>query len=108
MKINVATKLLDMDGKEIPASAEPDAEPVTLCKIAVEALMGIYKDEPDLSGEEKVKRFKLAMKLRDGDEPDLEVEELALIKKLIGKAFPSPLVVARCFDILDGHAPAAA
>ncbi len=54
-----------------------------------------------LSGEEKVRRAALAQRIYTSKEPlALKVEDVALIKKLVGKAY-APLVVMRAWSILD-------
>jgi hypothetical protein len=53
-----------------------------------------------LAAEEKVKRFRLAEIAAKGGEREVKVEDVALIKTLIGKAF-APLVVARAYDIIE-------
>ena len=50
----------------------------------------------------KVKRFRLAEVASKGGQQELAVEDVALIKTLIGKAF-APLIVGRAFDIIDRH-----
>jgi len=57
----------------------------------------------ELNGEEKVKRYALAMKIYKSDGlVDLEVEEIALLKKLIGRAY-GPLTVGQAWEVLDPH-----
>jgi hypothetical protein len=53
-----------------------------------------------LAAEEKVKRFRLAEIAAKGGEREVKVEDAALIKALIGKAF-APLVVGRAYDIIE-------
>jgi hypothetical protein len=47
-----------------------------------------------------VRRFRLAEIVAKGGEREVKVEDVALIKTLIGKAF-APLVVGRAYDIVE-------
>lgn len=78
----------------------------TLGKICEDALIASYKDEIDpttgkeiITPEEKYRRWKLAQKLH-GDNVKLSPEDLALIKKLVGKAY-GPLIVGQAWTMLD-------
>ena len=113
MKIDVTKVLEDLNGKpimvgqqECPTCGQPAGEisPLTLRLVAIKALTASYEDERSLGGEEKVKRFHLALRLHDDDEPDLKPEDVVLAKKLIGKLF-GPLVVGQSWIILDGDSP---
>jgi hypothetical protein len=97
MKIDFATVLRDKKGE--PMKAEDEKE-VTLGNVAETALLASFQDEAlKLEGSEKVKRFKIAMKI-DGV-TDMTPEEVVKIKELVGKAF-GPLIVGRAYEILDG------
>jgi hypothetical protein len=88
--------LLDLEGKPILAANIP----LTLGEAVATALLANYADEQNLSGEEKVKRFLLAVKVHNATELGLTSDEITLIKKLVAKAF-APLVVGRIWAILD-------
>lgn len=79
----------------------------TLASISITALGASYADERDPQGretitpEEKFQRGKLADKIgHSKGDLALSPEDLALLKKLIGKAF-SPLIVAPAWSMLD-------
>ena len=104
-----SAKILDMNGKAViddtacPADTtgkRPCAIEVTLADVSVRALMAVAQDEATLAGEEKFKRFSLAMRIKDGGKIDLSAEDTAMLKKLIGKLY-APLVVGRAFPLLD-------
>lgn len=104
-----SAKILDLNNKPViddtvcPADSSgkrPCTTEVTLGDISVRSLMAIVQDEQNLAGEEKFKRFVLAMKIKDGGEIAVSAEDVALLKKLIGKIY-SPLVVGRAFPLLD-------
>jgi hypothetical protein len=96
MRIDFDTIIRDLKGEPIKDSAGD----FTLSMASCSALLSPYPDEQDLDPKDKVRRYKLATKITDGGEVDLSVEEIADLKKLIGKAFP-PLVVGRAYEILD-------
>jgi hypothetical protein len=97
MKINFDKILKDFEGKPIPAA---DGKSAVLRGIVIDALLATYKDEQNLTGEEKLKRYLLAEKVHK-KEDDLAIEEIASLKKLIGKAF-APLIVGQAWQILEG------
>jgi len=88
--------LTDLDN----APLVTDQIPLTLSKIATTALLTPFQDEQNVSGEEKVRRFLLATKVREATDVQLTTEEVALIKKLIAKAY-APLIVGRAYQLLD-------
>ena len=53
-----------------------------------------------MAGEEKLKRYKLAMLIYDNDAPELSIEDLAKIKELVGKAYV-PLIVGQVWSMLE-------
>lgn len=73
-------------------------EPVILKKVCINAL---GQGQEGIDGYEKLKRFKLMMKLDSGGEVELSVEEIMLIKTSVDKAYPSPLVVGQAWNMLD-------
>ena len=96
MKLDVETILIGLDGKELK-------DGTTLCTfktVALNALLASFPDEQNLSGEDKFKRYQLAMKINANSEVELSVEEAALIKQLVGKGF-APLVVGRMFEMIE-------
>jgi hypothetical protein len=102
MLVALNTELRDMDGTVI---LDQKSNPATIKGVCIEALLATYKDEENLSGEDKLKRWQLAIKVKDGDSPcDLTVEEVSLIKKLIGKAY-GPLVTGQVWTILESRPP---
>src|SRR6516164_2901594 len=96
MKIDFSAVIKDLDGDAVK-DGEKDA---TLGRVACTALLVSYADEQNLAAEDKVKRFRLAEIAANGGAQEMKVEDVALIKKLIGKAF-APLVVARAYDIIE-------
>ncbi len=98
MKVPFETMITDFDGTVL----KMDGKDMTLKSLSVAALGAQFPDERDLKGEEKIKRFDLALRIYQGVD-DLKVEEIALIKSLVAKAF-SVVVVGRAWKLLEGEA----
>jgi len=84
-----------MDWKEkLSLFGEPitrDEKPVTLKSACISALGGMYEDERNLDGSEKLKRFKLSIKI-DAEAIDLTPDEIVLLKKCVGKMYAPNLM----------------
>jgi len=118
MKIDVNYKIVTLDGKiipDLPPGTPPltdDKEikkypPFTLRTACVNVLIMQERNEQgrakEITAKEKVERYELAKKIHKCEGlVDLQAEEIALLKKLIGAAYP-PLTVGQAFEILDPH-----
>lgn len=108
MKVDFSQILKELDGSNIEETKRDEngknvktGELVTLSKIAVNALQN--PDEKVTDGNEKMRRNKLSKRIYDAESLiDLKVEEVALIKELINKAYASPLVVGQTWEMLEG------
>lgn len=103
--IDFTVVLTDLDGKPITTEAQGKGETVTLGKAAATALLMSFPDEQNLDGAEKVKRFGLAVKIREAKDVALSAEDVALVKKVIAKTYGA-LIVGRAWPLLDptsGH-----
>lgn len=60
----------------------------------------LMTDERDVSSEDKYKRCKLADRIGEDGVQDVSVEEVALIKRLIGRSC-QPIVVGPAYDLLE-------
>lgn len=98
MKVDFNSVIKDLKGEPVK---DGDRD-FTLAAVACNALLMPYPDEQSLSGADKFRRYKLADKITsaNGQGVDLSVEEIADLKKLIGKGY-GPLVVGRAYEILD-------
>ncbi|MBA7465156.1 hypothetical protein ES707_00318 [subsurface metagenome] len=122
MKIDFNYQFKTLDGKVIPE--RPDEEivdkdgkkttkkhpPFTLRKVCENVLLMPEIDEngepKEISGEEKAKRYGLAKRIYTGTgSVDLQVEDIALLKKLIGRHYPT-LTSGQAWEILDPHGAA--
>lgn len=72
----------------------------TLRKACTEALQALNLTGDTQDGEERYKRYLLAVKIMSNDSPDLSIDEIAKLKRLIGLAFGA-VVVGRAYEILD-------
>ncbi len=97
MRIDFKRPLFDFRGDVLKHGDQP----LVLGLVAVNALMGIYPDEQNLEGGEKVRRYRLAMSIYAADGPlDVPAEDIAMCKKLIGKSF-STLVAGQAIPMLE-------
>ena len=99
--VDFTQQITQFDGSDLTGT---DGKPtrLTLEAVAENALLGTYNDEQNLSGEEKLKRYHLAMKIYDHkSDAELSAEELALVKRLIAKSY-NTLVMGRAWELLDG------
>ena len=92
MKLDFSAPILGLDGK-------PDPSGATLGSVSITALMATFPDEQNLSGEDKIKRYKAALIIQLGGEQEITVDDASLIKKLVAKAY-GPLVVGRVDEII--------
>lgn len=101
MEIDGKTPVMLPDGTGVDANGKPKMKPATLGLVTCSALLAPYADEQNLAQEEKVKRFGLAQTVVDGGIQEISIDDAALLKKLINKGWPQPLIVARAFDIIE-------
>lgn len=101
-KIDFSTEMLDLNAEVIKFPENGEQKVLTLKKVAIEALQGVFEDEKSLSQEEKLKRFFLANDISKAKEPiEITSEQIVLIKQLVNKAY-STLVVGRVHQLLEG------
>lgn len=97
MKIDMKVKLKTLKGDDI---LDEKNNPVTIGDIISQALLASFPDDNE-KGEEKYKKFKLAVKVNSSDLPiDITLEEAVKIKEIVGKGF-SPLIVGQVWEILE-------
>lgn len=100
--VDFKSEIKGLDGKPIPIS-ETDKTPVTLGSVAEVALIAPGGVEP-LTPEEKTRRFFLALKIHEGKDGNFTVEELTLVKKVIGSVY-GPLIYGRAVELIDRPVP---
>jgi hypothetical protein len=96
MTIDVTQQLKDLEGKPLKEAGKD----VILRDIVNTALLASFPDERNLPGKEKQRRYKLACRIMVQDKPDLELEDVTLVKRLVGEAY-SPLIVGQAWDMLE-------
>lgn len=90
MKLDTTRALHTFTGEPIHDAAGP----VALATVLVAALLASHADEQP-SGEEKLWRYNLARRIQQaGGTVELSAEELALIRRLVGKGYATPVVGA--------------
>ena len=97
MKVNFNQPIKELGGKTI----QNEGKDLTLKDAACNTLCVAFADE-QISGEEKAGRGLLAMRLYANPDIDLTLEELGLIKKVIGKGY-GPIIVTQAWAMLEGH-----
>ena len=100
MKIDVTQNLLGLNGEPMPIVFQTcpmcgrgieDKGLRTLRNTGTAALSEDYQDEQrsgGVSSDEKFRRYCLAMKIHNNDEPNLTAEEIVLLLKVTSKMFP--------------------
>lgn len=106
MKFDFTQKMVGLNGTPILDGEEPEKGevdkrlPLTLSTVACNSLLGSYRDEPNLQGTEKVKRYAFAMKINGAASVSLDLDERTYLKTMIGKAY-SAIVVGQAWLMLD-------
>jgi len=95
MNIDFSEKLRDVEGNVLVEGGRD----VELWRVCQNVLLA-FDPQAKTTGEEKAKRYGLAVELVDGGAHDLAVEDVALIKKLVGDLM-APLVVGQVWRMLE-------
>lgn len=98
MLIDFSTVMKTLDGAPIKRPGT-DAD-LKLSHVCCDALFAVFEDERNLGGSEKAERFVLATKIHDKASMDMSVDDVALLKKLVGKAFTA-LIVGQAYAVFD-------
>ena len=105
LKLNVTNKIIGIDGTPLKTSPEDNTE-ATFKSVMINALLGTYKDEEKLSGEDKVSRYILSTKLQKClGEFEFSSSDVELIKKLINKMY-GPYIVGLIWSLLTEESKA--
>lgn len=104
MKVDLSGNMLDLNKQPVmrtKENGEKTDEPVPVKVIITNALLAAFEDERELSGEDKYKRFKLADRINSAEgEVEISGEELALVKKMVGKGY-NVLAVGHIYNLLE-------
>ena len=109
--IDMTTPLHNLDGSVAKDTFQQQADdpkcercgPLTLGQVVSYALFMPSDEDKGLAPDQKFARGALAMRVRDAKNAELSAEEIAVIKKCIGRSF-SPLIIAETFPMLDPNA----
>ncbi len=93
---NFDATIKNFDGTEVLDAGKP----IQLKSFIVNALTAEFTDER-VTGDEKLRRFKLAEAVYKGGDIELKIEDMSLIKDLVGKAY-SALIVGQVYQVLEG------
>ena len=96
MKLNLDEILFNFNGEPM----QEDGKPLTLKNTILNALGAPDKDA---KGEEKLKRYKLGMKITNGGAIDLKTEEVASIKKRVSEVYFLPIIIGEVDRIIEGQ-----
>lgn len=97
MKLDFSAKILGMSGEPLKDSTSTNE--LTLGSVICNALLVNFPGE-NLTGEDKVRRFRLAEMAYDGGEQEVADPIIKEIKDAVGKAYGT-LIVGRVYKMLD-------
>lgn len=96
MQIDVTQEIRGLDGKP----QKDDDKSITLRSICCNVLQVGFTDEPNLSGEDKLRRWKLAVRIHGESPVELGPKEVTEIMDLIAKMY-IPRVVGPAWMLLN-------
>jgi hypothetical protein len=96
MQIDFDTEIRDLANQPIMNGDKH----LDLATIATNALLTPQATDQNMPPDEKIKRFRLAQRITNGGAVDIPLEDIVLLKDIIGKFYP-PLVVGRAFELFD-------
>ena len=108
MKLNLNKNILDLEGKEVSEKVKDSDgnivdRKISIDQLIVSSLMNTYQDDDKSSGEDKLTRFDLALKIKNSKgDIELSTEDITFIKKYTKKGLLSPLAFARTNEALEG------
>lgn len=100
MLIDYSATLNDFLGEPIMDGEGDKRKAITLGIVCCNALLANYPDEQGLAGTDKVHRFYLAQKAAKGEVADVSVDDVVLIKMLLGKGFGT-MIVGRAYELIE-------
>jgi len=105
-KINFKKQgLLNLNEKQINrVELDENKKEIEIPLFLDEVVMGnLTKEDPTCTPTERFNRFVLAEKIKKADgEVDLTVDELGVIKKVVGE-HPNPLIVGRIWNFIESE-----
>ncbi len=99
MTKNLKINLKDFSGNSLRDSGTK--EEITLDSVCINSLLANLPDEINLSGIDKVKRYKLAQKIHSKpEEVELASEDITLLKTLIAKCYATQ-ITGQAWELLE-------
>lgn len=106
MKIDFTQGLTTLEGEPLMRTVRAcatcgrpeETAAMTLRSVCINALL--TQTESNLPGEDKARRYKLALQIANEDTADLPPKDVALVQELVGKLY-TPLVVGQVWKLLD-------
>lgn len=109
MKRDFSGNVKDLNGNDITEQANVDGQvivrPIAVRSIVVNALLARARNE-ELSGEEQIKRYKLAKRINAGGLVTIDAAEVTLIKKQVAANY-TPMAVGFIDELLETDPPIA-
>lgn len=105
MKIDTTQTIKNLDGTDLKAQVPGDEEgktrleALTLKTVMVNSLMSNNQNDK-AEGNQKAKRWNLALKVQKEDVVELSAEQITMVKKLIGQGYATA-VVGPAFTMLE-------
>jgi ethanolamine utilization microcompartment shell protein EutS len=103
MKRDFAVNILDLNGNEITEQVQADGgvvvRPISVRSVVVNALLARARNE-ELSGEEQIRRYKLAKRINAGGLVTIDAAEVTLIKKQVAANY-TPMAVGFIDELLE-------
>jgi hypothetical protein len=108
MKIDFTQGLTTLGGEPLERTIQAcencgrpvETSAMTLRRVCINALLTQTRDERNLPGEKKARRYKLALQISNEDVVDLPPKDVALIQELVGTLYTA-LVVGQVWEMLD-------
>lgn len=95
--IDFSKQITDLYNKPI---CDGDKNPITLSGLVANAILASLPEDSSLSGKDKIKLFKLAVKISEQSEVSLESEDISTIKDRVSKVY-GPLIVGKIWQEID-------
>jgi hypothetical protein len=101
MQIDLKQQIKDHIGRPIKEAV--DAAPLDIATVCIGALTATIDADRKSTLSEKTALFKMASRIANSDGAiEVSPEELAILRKRVNDAFPSPILVGAAMQILGG------
>lgn len=98
MRVMMNQQFADLDGVVVE---DDKKRPFTLRVASMNALLINTEEDRSISGEEKLARWELALKIKNSEEPVLlTAEEISLVKRLLARTYGT-LIVGQAYKLFE-------